>query len=330
MKAIFLSLCTLILSFVSYQSFAQEDLNKENEVEEFIIKKKGGKDATLKIEMKDGKVMVNGKSLEEFNKGEDITITKKKPSMGNDFGSMFPDNFMEQFSFGFDLESLLQGKPNKKKNGRPFLGVSTDEADNGVLITDVGVGSAADKAGLLKGDIIKAIDGEKMDNPINYIEYIEKKKVGDEISIEILRNKKKKTIKATLEENKTMSDFSFKAPKKSERDLFDAPLVDIENPEWKSAKKPTQKLGLRIIDIKEGKGVQITEVEPESAAAAAGLVKDDILVELNGTVITNTDDARNVIQENKEETSYPVKIKRNNQEKTLTITFKKEEKTVEL
>ena len=330
MKTIFLSLSTLVLSLVCFQSFAQEDLNKENEVEEIIIKKKGGKDATLKIEMKDGKIMVNGKTLEEFNKGEDITVTKKKPSLGNDFGSMFPDNFMEQFGFGFDLQNLFQGKPNKKKVGRPFLGISTDEAANGVLITDVGAGSAADKAGLVKGDVIKSIDGEKMDNPIKYIEYIEKKKVGDEISIEILRNKKKKTVKATLEENKTMSDFSFSAPKKSERDLFDSPTIEKENPEWKSAKKPTQKLGLTVTDIKEGKGVEITEVQPESAAAAAGLLKGDILVELNGTVITNTDDARNVFQENKDEATYPVKIKRKNQEKTLTINFLKEKKTVDL
>ena len=96
------------------------------------------------------------------------------------------------------------------------------------------------------------------------------------------------------------------------------------------AKKPAQKLGLRVTDIKEGKGVQITEVETESAAATAGLMVDDILIELNGTAITNTDDARKVFQENKSEVSYQVKIKRNNQEKIMTVTFPKEIKTVDL
>ena len=329
MKTFVVGLLPLLFCLVSYQGFAQEDINKDNEVEEIIIKKKGGKDASLKIEIKDGDIKVNGKSLVEFNQGDDITITKKKITIGRNFGNGFPDDIMQQFNFEFE-DILLQGKARNKKPGRAFLGVSTDESKDGVVITDISKASAAEKAGLEKDDIIVSIDGVKIDNPTRLSAFIEKKKVNDEITIEILRKKKKKTIKAVLLENKEMSEYNFSMPRNSERNIIIAPRAGENNPEWRMAKKPAQKLGLRVTDIKEGKGVQITEVETESAAATAGLMVDDILIELNGTAITNTDDARKVFQENKSEASYQVKIKRNNQEKIMTVTFPKEIKTVDL
>jgi serine protease Do len=328
MKTFVVGLLPLLFTLVSYQSFAQEDINKDNEIEEIIIKKKGGKDATLKIEIKDGNIKVNGKSLVEFNQGEEITITKKKLSIGRNFGNGFPDEMMQQFNFEF--QDLFQGMTRGKRAGRAFLGVSTDESKDGVIITDISKGSAAEKSGLEKDDIIVSIDGVKIDNPTRLSEFIEKKKVNDEVSIDILRKKKKKTIKAVLLENKDMSAYNFSAPRNSEKNIIIAPRGREDNSEWRMAKKPAQKLGLRVTDIKEGKGVQITEVETESAAAAAGLMVDDILTELNGTAIANTDDARKVFQENKSETSYQVKVKRNNQEKIITVTFPKEIKTVDL
>lgn len=329
MKPFIIISLSFLLCLTAFKSFAQEDINKENEIEEIIIKKKGGKDASLKIEIKDGDVKVNGKSLIEFNKGEDITITKKKLSIGRNFSDMFPGDMLKGFNLDLDLQNMFNGR-SLRKTGRPFLGVSTDDAKEGVLITDVSKGSAAEKAGLEKDDIITSIDGMKINTPTVLSAFIEKKKVNDEVSIEIIRKKKKKTLKATLLENKEMSEYNFSMPRNSEKNIFINPGKGENNFEWKMAKKPTQKLGLRVTDIKEGKGVKITEVETESAAATAGLMIDDVITELNGTVITNTDDARKVFQENKNETSYPVKIRRNNQEKTITVSFPKEIKTVDL
>ena len=66
----------------------------------------------------------------------------------------------------------------------------------GVLITSVGDDSPAAKAGLRAGDVITAIDGEKVEGAGDVSRAINKKKDGD-VSLTIIRNKNQKTINVT-------------------------------------------------------------------------------------------------------------------------------------
>ena len=91
-----------------------------------------------------------------------------------------------------------------------------------------------------------------------------------------------------------------------------------------------QKLGLKIQDTEEGNGVKILEVQDSSAAATAGLKKDDIITEIGGEKVTNTDEAREQLQENNEKGTYPIKAKRNGSEMTFTIKIPKKLKTTNL
>jgi serine protease Do len=49
---------------------------------------------------------------------------------------------------------------------------------------------------------------------------------------------------------------------------------------------------LKIQDTEEGTGVKVLDVEAASAAATAGLMKDDVITEIGGVKVTNTDEAR--------------------------------------
>ncbi len=328
MKTLIKTAFVALFAFPCLQVVAQEDINNDNEIEEIIIKKKGGRDANLKIEIKDGEIKVNGQSLVEFNKGEDITISKKKLSIGRNFGKGFEEDFMQRFEL--DMENLFERRTPNTKQKRAFLGVSTEEASGGVKVTDVSPGSAAAAAGLEKDDIISKVDEVEIDHPVKLSDIIAKKKVNDKVSIDIIRKKKKKTLVATLQENKNMDAFNFSAPKVERNRIFINPGNNDENFEWKNAKKPSQKLGLRVTDLKDVKGVKITEVEKESAAAISGLMVDDIIIELNGTVIANTDDARKAFSSNKDEIEYPIKLMRNKQEMVVMVYFPKEIKEVDL
>ena len=80
--------------------------------------------------------------------------------------------------------------------------------ENGLLVRDILQGSAADEAGLrglsrngngvILGDIITSIEGEKMNNLDDLYRFLDKKKFGDTIQVEIYRNGKTMNIPVKL------------------------------------------------------------------------------------------------------------------------------------
>jgi serine protease Do len=104
---------------------------------------------------------------------------------------------------------------------RPFLGVryfvlnkeisnvNKLPVDYGALIVRENLGesaiikdSAADKAGLKEYDIILEINGEKISEENPLADILQKYKIGEEISLKILREKKEVNLKMKLEEKK--------------------------------------------------------------------------------------------------------------------------------
>lgn len=63
-------------------------------------------------------------------------------------------------------------------------------------------GSAAEKAGLKEFDIILEFGGEKITSEIPLSDILQKRKIGEEVELKILRDKKESTLKVTLEEKK--------------------------------------------------------------------------------------------------------------------------------
>src|SRR5262249_34103828 len=72
-----------------------------------------------------------------------------------------------------------------------YLGVTA-----GLLITSVSEDSPAAKAGLRAGDVVTAIDGEKVDSPGDISRILNSKKEGD-VTLTVIRNKSKQTIRVT-------------------------------------------------------------------------------------------------------------------------------------
>jgi membrane-associated protease RseP (regulator of RpoE activity) len=74
-----------------------------------------------------------------------------------------------------------------------FFGVSDGK---GVLVTSVGDDSPAAKAGIKAGDVITALDGEKIESAGELARAINKKKDGD-ITLTVIRNKSQRSITVT-------------------------------------------------------------------------------------------------------------------------------------
>jgi serine protease Do len=197
-----------------------------------------------------------------------------------------------------------------------FLGITmqslTDElreglgskADEGVLVNSVIEGSAADKAGIEEGDVIVEFDGQEVDSPTALRELIGDKEVGDEVSVKIVRDDKRKTIDVTLgdwEDNSDMVFFNDDGDGYS----FSIPQGD-EVRAWVANLQPRQ-LGVRVHEpdddlasyfgVKEDEGVLVLGVEEGSTAEDAGLKSGDVIVKINDEDISEIHDIRDAIAE---------------------------------
>ncbi len=117
-----------------------------------------------------------------------------------------------------DVKSLIASVKNDGRIVRPYLGVryvavdqqvatannlsvnngawvrAADDANPGVVS-----GSPADKAGIKEGDVITKIGGDAVDATHSLQSLIGKHKVGDKISVTVLRDGKTQTLSVTLE-----------------------------------------------------------------------------------------------------------------------------------
>ena len=75
---------------------------------------------------------------------------------------------------------------------------SNIDFDSGIYIAQISVDGPSKTSGLKVGDIITKIDDISINKMSELRNYIYTKKVGDEVSLTILRNKKERVIKIKL------------------------------------------------------------------------------------------------------------------------------------
>jgi serine protease Do len=235
-----------------------------------------------------------------------------------------------------------------------FLGVMTTTAEkNGAEITEVSENTAAEKAGLKAGDVIVKLDGESIEDPAALTNAVKKHKPNDKVEIVYWRGGKEKKTTATLELKKVMRKKIFMMqpgvplkkfelrdptgkPKLDEMDinvdiaeLMGEDFLNNDNGFSYSFSKK-EKLGLKLQDTENEKGVKVLEITDNSLASKSGLEKNDIIIEIDGKTIANTDEARIQLKLKEDKNIYKVKINRNGSIKTFEITRPKKLKTVDL
>lgn len=119
----------------------------------------------------------------------------------------------QNIGFALPINVVKDSLKNFNETGqfnRPYLGVAyqiiskdlalLNEVPEGAYVRQVVKESAAEKAGIKKGDIITKIDGEKIEaKKTELAQIIAKKKVGDSVSLTVWRDGKTLELKAKLE-----------------------------------------------------------------------------------------------------------------------------------
>ena len=247
------------------------------------------------------------------------------------------DEIVEEYNLAFEeLKVKLSNiqVPNQlvtiKNDSEGELGVSLREVrteENGKQVEIVGIfeAGAAEKAGLQKGDIITAIDDKKVKNLSQLMHLIKANEPGESIAIQYLRDGEIGETTATLQASKNKNELIFgNGDTRIEWDN-DGGITwngdenfEIRFPIFENKGEMGMTLGEANDD-----GVSIKNVETESAAAAAGLEKDDIITEINGEKIKSAAALMKTLEGKKAGEELDVKYLRNGEANRTTVTLKK-------
>jgi len=310
---------------------AQEQPQKM-EKQQIIIQQEGDDSEQLSISIDGEDVIINGKRMEDQD-DKKVKVIRKKMIIKD--GEVIYDS---------DRPSEDNWNQERERNikKRPFLGVITEKDEKGARISEVSEKTAAEAAGLQKNDIITYVNDVVITGPESLMEAIGQFKPGDRVTIKYIRNKKNKSVEVNLGEREEKRERriiqgnpegmpkTLIIPFDGDRELPELPGIEGLGNIRISTGVPKQKLGIKIQDTEEESGVKILEVDKESAGSKAGLKKDDLITEINGRKVKNTDEARQELKESTEKNNYTLKLKREGKEFKVEVKIPKKLKTAEL
>jgi serine protease Do len=183
---------------------------------------------------------------------------------------------------------------------RGYLGIDMDRLTNalarqfgytgkvGVVVRDVHPGSAAEKAGIQRYDIIAKVNGAEIKDIYDMHRNIGARAPGETVELEIWRDEGgtqavRKVVKVELGERPTQKEIA-----EQKRGLT-PPL-----PGTKASTSDTL-LGLHVSPADDGRGVIVTDIDAGSKAAIGGLKKGDRILQVNKQDVKTEDDVRKAL-----------------------------------
>ena len=157
------------------------------------------------------------------------------------------------------------------------------EKEYGALVGDVIENSPAEKAGILRGDVIIEYNGKKVNEPYHLRNTVANTPPGETAELKVIRNGKIETIKVMIGELPT------EVPK--------APVIEYKNVlRGISVRELTPELYRQMNISEKIKGVIVAEIGPDSPAEGK-LMEDDIIQEIKKKAIANLKDYESTASE---------------------------------
>lgn len=199
----------------------------------------------------------------------------------------------------------------------PRLGVGVEEEtehpEGGARVNYVVDGSAADAAGIRKGDIIVAIDGEPVRGPAGLSKRLKDREEDEEVTVAVIRDGKRQRLSATLT-----------APR-APRALI-APRVG-SGASFFLGGRP--KLGVQLVELTpelrehlggDETGVLVSKVLPGTPAEHGGIEVGDLIVAVDGREIETAGDLQRAVARVDGE-EIDVEVIRDGRATTLRVAF---------
>ncbi|WP_312051189.1 Do family serine endopeptidase [Acinetobacter schindleri] len=193
-------------------------------------------------------------------------------------------------SFSIPIDVAMEVADQLKRNGkvtRSYLGVSLQDIDRnlaesyklskpeGSLVTQIAPNSPAAKAGLQAGDVILKYNGTDISRTSELLNYLNRSAPKQQIQLEVLRDDKRRNINATL--STAPDDTPANASNQAQPNKGPVIGVTIRN------LTPNE---MSSLDIKGG--VVIQDVRPGGIAAQARIMPNDVVTNINGKTVLNS------------------------------------------
>ncbi len=215
----------------------------------------------------------------------------------------------QNLGFAIPVNTLSRIVPQLREHGRVvrgYLGVTIKNIDQktqgafdlenrkGAFVESVTEESPAETAGLTHGDVIVGVDGQAVDDTRTLIDTVAALPPEHRVTLDVIRNGKSQEFTVTL----------------GERDA-DAETSPTDQDESDEADAAAERVGITVNAIDDRirqmtgideniTGILITHVRPDSPAGLEGLIRGDIILEVNGLKVKTTDDLIGTVRDVKE------------------------------
>ncbi len=240
---------------------------------------------------------------------------------------------------------VLVVKDKKSKQG--YLGVNIEDVSrrlaerknlkttSGAYVSSVVENSAAEDAGIEKGDVIVKYNGKEVEDSDELTSFVRKTKPGATVDIVVERDGLNKTLKAEIDRLKD-SDFSFF---NFDDDDFhirtpDPPRVNVR-PRIQVFGSQSQMHGLVVQSINKQlaeyfevpgkKGALVTEVKKSSDAEKAGLKAGDVITKVGSGNVWDADDLMEELSDADEGDELSLEVIRKGKPSTMKMKISENE-----
>jgi serine protease Do len=204
---------------------------------------------------------------------------------------------VERGWLGVMIQQVTQELADQFKLERPMGG----------LVGEVSPGSPADKGGIKAGDIIVTFQGKEISQMNALPSMVAQTPIGTKAEIGIIRQGMKKTV--TVEIAKLDEELAVAGA---------TPGSSTEQTMGLTVQELTPALA-QSMNIKVSSGLIIVNVEPDSAAAEAGLRQGDLLLEMNRAKVASLKDFQAQLQKTKNEKQILLLVKRGDRNSFVVV-----------
>jgi len=262
---------------------------------------------SLVVEGKEYREMIQtDASINRGNSGGPL-VNIKGDVIGINTAIYAPTGVFSGVGFAIPINSakaVLSDLIEKGRVVRGWLGIEVREVDEviakqfglpgkeGVMVNVVMEGSAAEKGGMKRGDVIVKFKDHKVQGVRDLQEVVAKTEPGEKVKVVVIREKKETTLTIKLtempeapEEARVEEEEKGKKEKEGEFEKWLGMRVESLTPDL-----------AKEYEIKDGEGVVIVEIEVGSKGEEIGLAEGDLIRAINRQATGNLNEFKKVIK----------------------------------